>query len=180
MPTLKHVLATLALLALAGCAGIRMGPTVAAPEYAASPKRIFVLNGLDERFSNTMPDSFTAALTELLAGCGIATAGHRPAELQLNVAATIQGQLDSFRADAVLSVRQTERVYHEGNVVRAGYVATLADVGLKREVWKAEFTTYGGVFADKSPLGRQLAGNIVRQLGLGNIVKSCPSLPAAS
>ncbi len=180
MRALRHLALITVLLTMAGCASVRMGPNVAAPNYAASPKRIYVLNGLDERFSATLPETFHTALTSLLAGCGVTTATYRASTLQLNVGTTIQTEIDAFRADAILAIRQTERVYHEGNVIRAAYIATLSDVALKREVWKGEFTTFGSVFADKSALGGQLAAQIIRQLGQGNIIKTCPSLPPAA
>jgi hypothetical protein len=180
MKALSRLAFLLAAMMTAGCTHLSMRGHVAASDYTANPTRIYVLNGLDERFSPAMPQQFNDAFTAAIAPCGVSTAAYRASGLQLNVGSTIEAQLKEFGADAVLVIRQTERVYYEGQVVRMAYVATLNDVAQKREVWKADFTMGGGAFADKSGLGPRLANMIVRRLGEDKIVKTCTSLPAAS
>ena len=172
-----------ALTAIAGtvlltaCVGANVGEHVRAADYSGDPKRVFVINGLDSKFSQKAVDSFGREIQVRLASCGVAALVVRPNRMELNAAARMGEAVSSFKPDAVLNIRQTERVSRDGSTMFGEYVLTLTDVERKREVWKASISlsTFMG---ERERGGPEFAATLIRQLTADAVLRSCP--PSAS
>lgn len=166
--------AVAATLLLTACVGANVGEHVRAPDYSGNPKRIFVLNGLDSRFSQKAVDSFGPEIQTRLTSCGVAALVVRPNRMELNATARIGEAMSSFKPDAVLNIRQTERVSRDGSTIFGEYVVTLTEVERKREVWKASISL-STFLGERERGGPEFAATLIRQLTADAVLSSCPS-----
>ncbi len=167
------------VLALTGCVGVSVNGHIAAKDYAKSPKRILILNRLDEQFEASMPQLFADAIVPALARCSVSALVYRPDAMELDAEAKLAAAIAKFDPDTVLNINQTRRLLQDGQVRSGFYVLTLSDLSQKRFIWKADIGVGASArfLADRRVAGGNFADEVVRSLAGDAIIKTCPPFP---
>ena len=174
MRGITGLLASLALLPLAGCVSVSVGPHVASNDYTGQPRRMFVINSISGAGSPAS-DNYAAAIKADLARCNVDAMVYRPDGALQNAMGETMRVLRDFNPDTVLNMRRTVRYAGSSAVPDGTYVFTLRDVATRRDIWKATVEIAGGLGrpGDLSQVGGEASRTVVRQMSADGVLKSC-------
>ncbi len=142
--------------------------------YTAEPKRIFVVSGIGNEFSEDFAEPFQAKLTAIAKDCGAELQVSRLTPLELNENIHTE-RMKSFNPDSLIVITRTGGTVNQyGRRVNADYDVKFVDVGSNKAVWRASVRVYRGSslvpFKDQA---EALAINLTNKLKEDQILRSC-------
>ena len=100
--------------------------------YTTQPKRIYVLVICDTKMT-TFSDELIRRFQEKLTAKGIQSASSKRNTLSLETDEDLNKHLETFKPDAILTIKQTVSGIEMGT-----FELTLADASTRKNVWKSE------------------------------------------